>query len=129
MSPPQYSPSRNLKLYIVRMSIFETSTLDKRWRRRGDSNSRAGCPTYRFSRPDPSATWVLLHIITDVVFRDAPDSHALSLPNRANVLYPPDHEHFRSTFRRVVCSDLLTNWGLYFTSLLQPSKLLTITLG
>lgn len=31
------------------------------WRRSWDSNPGAACTTYRFSRPDPSATWVLLH--------------------------------------------------------------------
>ena len=31
------------------------------WRRRGDSNSRAGYPTYALSRGASSPTWVLLH--------------------------------------------------------------------
>ena len=31
------------------------------WRRSRDSNPGASFPTYRFSRPDPSTTWVLLH--------------------------------------------------------------------
>lgn len=30
-------------------------------RRKWDSNPRAACTTYRFSRPDPSTTWVFLH--------------------------------------------------------------------
>ena len=39
-----------------------TSRFDERiWRRSRDSNPGASFPTYRFSRPDPSTTWVLLH--------------------------------------------------------------------
>ncbi len=32
------------------------------WRRRWDSNPRANLLTYRFSRANPSAAWVLLHM-------------------------------------------------------------------
>ena len=31
------------------------------WRRWRDLNPRAGCPTYRISNPNPSASWVHLH--------------------------------------------------------------------
>ena len=33
------------------------------WRRRRDSNSRAGYPTYTLSRGASSPTWVLLHLV------------------------------------------------------------------
>ena len=32
------------------------------WRRWRDLNPRAGCPTYRISNPNPSASWVHLQI-------------------------------------------------------------------
>ena len=38
----------------------------RRWR---DLNSRAGCPTYRISSADPSATWVHLHGVTNQQIR------------------------------------------------------------
>ena len=34
----------------------------KKWRRNWDLNPGAAFATYRFLRPDPSATWVFLHI-------------------------------------------------------------------
>ena len=37
------------------------------WRRRIDSNSRAGCPTYALSRGASSPTWVLLHTVLYLV--------------------------------------------------------------
>ena len=51
--PPGYEPDELPDCSIPRC---------KRWRRSWDSNPGAACTTYRFSRPDPSATWVLLHI-------------------------------------------------------------------
>ena len=33
-----------------------------KWRRNWDSNPGASFPTYRFSRPDPSTTWVFLRV-------------------------------------------------------------------
>ena len=35
----------------------------KIWQRRRDLNPRAGCPTYRISSADPSASWVLLRAL------------------------------------------------------------------
>ena len=35
----------------------------KEWQRRRDLNPRAGCPTYRISSADPSASWVLLRAL------------------------------------------------------------------
>ena len=36
----------------------------QKWRRNWDSNPGASFPTYRFSRPDPSATWVFLQMFS-----------------------------------------------------------------
>ena len=33
------------------------------WRRIRDSNSSGTCIPYRFSRPTPSTTWVILHLV------------------------------------------------------------------
>ena len=44
------------------------------WRRSWDSNPGAAFTTYRFSRPDPSATWVLLHFF---VFKKLVDPEGL----------------------------------------------------
>ena len=33
-----------------------------KWRRKRDSNPRTSFPIYRFSRPDPSTTWVFLQL-------------------------------------------------------------------
>ena len=38
------------------------------WRRKRDSNSRAGFPTYTLSRGASSPTWVLLHSVTVVLY-------------------------------------------------------------
>ena len=52
--PPGYGPDE--------LPGCSTSRFDERiWRRSRDSNPGASFPTYRFSRPDPSTTWVLLH--------------------------------------------------------------------
>ena len=38
------------------------------WRRRGDSNSCAGFPTYALSRGASSPTWVLLRMVTSLTY-------------------------------------------------------------
>ena len=40
--------------------LYDLLEVQKCWQRRRDLNPRAGCPTYRISSADPSATWVLL---------------------------------------------------------------------
>ena len=52
--------SPNKFIYTKRKSTKEKS-LCFFWRRRRDSNSRAGYPTYALSRGASSPTWVLLH--------------------------------------------------------------------
>ena len=52
--------SPNKFIYTKRKSTKEKS-LCFFWRRRRDSNSRAGFPTYALSRGASSPTWVLLH--------------------------------------------------------------------
>ena len=52
--------SPNTFIYTKRKSTKEKS-LCFFWRRRRDSNSRAGYPTYALSRGASSPTWVLLH--------------------------------------------------------------------
>ena len=54
--PPGYEPDELPGCSTSRQDIFWEK------RRNWDSNPGAGCPTYRFSRPDPSTTWVFLHI-------------------------------------------------------------------
>ena len=38
-----------------------------KWRRNWDSNPGASFPTYRFSRPDPSTTWVFLQMFGNIM--------------------------------------------------------------
>ena len=52
-------PIRTADRPLRRRMLYPLSYEDK-WRRSWDLNPGAGFPTYRFSRPDPSATWVLL---------------------------------------------------------------------
>ena len=54
--PPGYGPDELPGCSTSRQDIFWEK------RRNWDSNPGAGCPTYRFSRPDPSTTWVFLHV-------------------------------------------------------------------
>ena len=51
--PPGYEPDELPDCSIPRY----------KWRRKRDLNPRAACATYRFSRPNPSATWVFLRDI------------------------------------------------------------------
>ena len=51
--PPGYEPDELPDCSIPRY---------KKWRRKRDSNPRATFITYRFSRPDPSTTWVFLRL-------------------------------------------------------------------
>ena len=57
--PPGYEPDELPGCSTPRYLI--------RWRRNWDSNPGASFPTYRFSRPDPSTTWVFLHLFTFLV--------------------------------------------------------------
>ena len=50
--PPGYEPDELPDCSIPRY----------RWRRKRDSNPRGTCIPYRFSRPNPSATWVFLRV-------------------------------------------------------------------
>ena len=53
-------PAMWLIQYNIILTIFQTVL---NWRRNWDLNPGAAFTTYRFSRPDPSATWVFLHMI------------------------------------------------------------------
>ena len=55
-------PIRTADRPLRRRMLYPLSYEDK-WRRSWDLNPGAGFPTYRFSRPDPSATWVLLQVV------------------------------------------------------------------
>ena len=48
-------------LQVMSLTSYRAALPRDVWRRSWDSNPGAACTTYRFSRPDPSATWVLLH--------------------------------------------------------------------
>ena len=57
--PSGYEPDELPDCSIPRcIKIFQ------KWRRNWDSNPGASFPTYRFSRPDPSATWVFLQMFS-----------------------------------------------------------------
>ena len=51
----------NKKRPMIAYAIIEQRL--KSWQRRRDLNPRAGCPTYRISSADPSASWVLLRAL------------------------------------------------------------------
>lgn len=51
----------NKKCPMIAYAITEQRL--KMWQRRRDLNPRAGCPTYRISSADPSASWVLLRAL------------------------------------------------------------------
>ena len=53
------------KIKAFRWCIFFVAPF---WRRRGDSNSCAGFPTYALSRGASSPTWVLLRMVTSLTY-------------------------------------------------------------
>lgn len=74
---PYVSQNINCTMRNLRTSIKQVKPNKKRpmiayaiigqhlkiWQRRRDLNPRAGCPTYRISSADPSASWVLLRAL------------------------------------------------------------------
>ena len=49
-------------LRVMSPTSYQTALSRDIWRRKRDLNPRATLITYRFSRPDPSATWVFLRV-------------------------------------------------------------------
>ena len=58
---PRTQINPNKKRPMIAYAIIEQRL--KIWQRRRDLNPRAGCPTYRISSADPSASWVLLRVL------------------------------------------------------------------
>ena len=70
LRPPGYEPDELPDCSTPRCDaylLYQRMKFKSNWRRNWDSNPGAGFPTYRFSRPDPSTTWVFLRLMVDPV--------------------------------------------------------------